>query len=282
MRKIPAFLLVFPAIILMTSCADFLPLTSASNSTPAQSSDTMTSKVLKYEDYAAVLATYVNEKGLVDYSRLQNNRQQLDAFNASVAAVTPDEYASWNSAEQIAFWMNAYNSLTLQSIIDQKPIKKSIKDIFGVWRIKKWPILDQEKTLDNIEHQTLRANFNEPRLHVALVCAAISCPPLRNEPYNGEQLDAQLDDQTRQFIASPQGFRIDKEQGIVYLSKIFDWYGDDWITSYGIQDKFTGNEGQRAVLNFLSGYLPPAEQEYLAQGAYQIKYLNYDWSLNQQ
>ncbi len=78
---------------------------------------------------------------------------------------------------------------------------------------------------------TLRIDFNEPRIHVALVCAAISCPPLRNEPYRAEKLDAQLDDQVRQFLKSPHGFRINKKEGRVYLSSVFKWYGKVFLIS---------------------------------------------------
>ena len=136
--------------------------------------------------------------------------------------------------------------------------------------------------MDNIEHNTLRVDFNEPRIHVALVCAAISCPPLRNEPYRAEKLDAQLDDQVRKFLNRPHGFRIDQKEGRVYLSSIFKWFGKDWKQSYSAEDKFTGNASERAVLNFVSNYLSPQDREYLAQGDYKISYLNYDWSLNQQ
>jgi len=140
-----------------------------------------------YSDYATLLDTHVNDQGLVDYLALQTNRGSLDSFNSSLDQVTQDDYQSWTEAEQIAFWINAYNSFTLQSIIDQNPLKSSIRDILGVWKIRKFPILGQLKTLDNIEHNILRVDFNEPRIHMALVCAAISCPPLRQEPYQGDK-----------------------------------------------------------------------------------------------
>ncbi|MGK7874986.1 MAG: DUF547 domain-containing protein [Xenococcaceae cyanobacterium] len=283
MNKLNRFLVLLPTILILTGCADFLPSNQAQEKITQEQTLTVTStKPFSYEEYAAVLETYVNDNGLVDYQGLQANRGQLDAFNAAVAAVTPSTYSSWSEKEQIAFWMNAYNALTLQSIIDQNPLKKSIRDIPGVWNRRKFNIAGESKTLDNIEHDTLRKDFNEPRLHVVLVCAAMSCPPLRNEPYRAEQLDAQLDDQVRKFIASPHGFRIDRKEGRVYLSSIFKWYGQDWKQSYGIEGKFTGNAKQRAVLNFLSNYLSPEDREYLARGGYKISYLDYDWSLNKQ
>ncbi|NEQ12022.1 MAG: DUF547 domain-containing protein, partial [Moorea sp. SIO4E2] len=238
--------------------------------------------LLNYDDYATVLKNHVNNKALVNYQKLQQNPEQLETFNASLGAVEPSTYQSWDEAEKIAFLINAYNSFTLESIIDQNPLKKSIRDIKGVWKGREFNITGESKTLDNIEHKTLRAEFNEPRIHMALVCAAISCPPLRNEPYTGEKIDQQLDDQTQNFLVSPHGFRIDRQEGSVYLSSIFKWFGEDWKKTYGVDDKFTGNANQRAVLNFISNYLSPEDQEYLERGNYKIKYLNYDWSLNKQ
>lgn len=283
MKKLNRFLVLLPAIAILTGCAGSVPFTQAQdNNSQVESSAIASAKPFNYDDYAAVLKTYVSDRGLVDYKGLQANRQQLDAFNTAFAAVAPSTYSSWDEKEQIAFWINAYNAFTLQSIVDQNPLKKSIRDIPGVWKWRKFKIADQSKTLDNIEHNTLRVDFNEPRIHVALVCAAISCPPLRNEPYRAEKLDAQLDDQVRKFLNSPHGFRIDQKEGRVYLSSIFKWFGKDWKQSYSAEDKFTGNASERAVLNFVSNYLSPQDREYLAQGDYKISYLNYDWSLNQQ
>ncbi len=219
---------------------------------------------------------------MVNYQQLQANRQKLDRFNQSLARVNSENYNSWSDREKLAFLINAYNSFTLQSIIDQNPLKKSIRDIPGVWRRRKFAIAELEKTLDNIEHDIIRKDFNEPRIHMALVCAAMSCPILRNEAYTSEKLDVQLDDQTKKFITSDRGFKIDRKQKIVYLSSIFKWYGQDWIASYGIENKFTGSKKEKAVLNFISQYLNPQDRQYLEEGQYKISYLNYDWSLNKQ
>lgn len=271
------------AIALIAGCAKSNP--SVSTSPQSSSSITETAgetQPFTYDTYAEVLETYVNDEGMVDYVSLQQNREKLDQFNASIGSVSPETYASWNEQEKIAFLINAYNSFTLQSIIDQEPLKASIRDIPGVWKGRKFQIAGESKTLDDIEHNTLRKNFNEPRIHVALVCAAQSCPPLRTEPYIAEQLDTQLDDQVRQFTASPHGFRLNLSEGTVYLSSIYQWFGEDWEPSYGVKDQFTGNDKEKAVLNFLSEYVEPQQKEYLAKGNYKIKYLDYDWSLNRQ
>ncbi len=239
-------------------------------------------KPFSYEDYATALAAHVDDEGLVNYEALQQDREALDRFNATVAAVPADVYAGWSEPEKLAFLMNAYNSFTLQTIIDQKPIK-GIRKITGAWDITKFDIAGEQKTLNNIEHDTIRKEFNEPRIHAALVCAAISCPILRNEPYTSENIEAQLEDQVKTWLARPEsGFRIDREEKKVYLSKIFDWYGDDWKASYAVEGKFSGGEKERAVLNFITNYLNEEDKAYLEQGDYEVKYLGYDWGLNKQ
>lgn len=283
MKKSAAILSFLPALLLLTGCSGaLLSAQPGSQADQAQAVDVSANAPLSYEPYAEVLAAYVDEQGFVDYQGLQANRQLLDQFNASLAAVDSATYDSWTEAEQIAFWVNAYNSLTLKSIVNESPIKDSIKDIVGVWRIKKHPVLAEGKTftLNNIEHDVLRVDFNEPRIHVAINCASLGCPDLRIEPYTGDRLDAQLDQQVRRFLTNPKGLQIDREADIVYLSKIFEWFGEDWKASYGVDSGFTGNANEQAVLNFISSYLEADDQAYLAEGNYQVKYIDYDWSLN--
>lgn len=278
------------SLVAIASCSN--QVNSTQNPVESTSDLTETTKMLdrkvavsepfNYQDYGDVLQTYVNDQGLVNYTALQANRAQLDRFNQSLGEVTPETYAGWNEAEQIAFLINAYNAFTLQSIIDQQPLKDSIRDISGVWNRRKFVLAGKEKTLDNIEHDILRKDFNEPRIHVALVCAAMSCPPLRNEPYLPEQLDTQLDDQTVKFASSPHGFSLDQQDKRVYLSSIFKWYGQDFEQTYGIKTKFNGNNKQRAVLNYLTPVLNSESQKFLEQEDYKVKYLDYDWSLNKQ
>lgn len=268
-------------------------IASCSNVTDSQSTALQTNELsaevaqaeaepFDYQDYADVLQAYVDARGLVDYSALQANSQQLIEFNQSLGEVAPETYAGWSESEQIAFLINAYNAFTLQSIIEQKPLPDSIRDISGVWNRRKFVLAGEEKTLDNIEHDTLRKDFNEPRIHVALVCAAMSCPPLLNKPYMAATLDAQLQEQTVKFASNPQGLVLEPEENRVYLSSIFKWYGQDYEKTYGIEDKFQGNDKQRAVLNHFHPILDSASQNFLAQSDYKVKYLNYDWSLNQQ
>ena len=282
MIKIKSLTIVIPIILLIASCGE----TKVLNVTTTNSEDTETSSSLtasqpfSYDNYATVLSTYVDDEGNVDYAALKENRQPLDAFNASLATLSPETFESWTESEKIAFWVNIYNSLTLQAIIEHYPTK-SIRDIPGVWKRLQFNVMGKEMTLDEIEHQVLRVQFNEPRIHMGIVCASVGCPILRQEPFIGSKLGEQLDDQTRKFLALDRNFKIEKNDNQVYLSSIFKWFGEDFIKTYGSENKFAGNKQERSVLNFISQYLEPENQNYLANGGYQVKYLDYDWSLNE-
>ena len=252
------------------------------------------SGAFSYERYASSLVRYVDDRGLVNYRSLKANSGDLDAFAASLSLVKPGEFDSWSGQQKIAFWINAYNALTLQAIMRNYPIKSSlvrsvvypknsIRQIPGVWDQLRFVVAGREMTLNEIEHGTLRAKFNEPRIHVALVCAAMSCPLLRSEPYIAENLDQQLDDQARTFLRSSHSLRINRSEATVYLSPIFKWFGEDFIKTYGTSDKFVGkSDSERAVLNFISRHVSEADREFLLHARYKIEFLDYDWSLNEQ
>ena len=278
--------LVIGSIFVLASCSQSESLLSEiepQNPPAAANANLNPTADVDYDSYAELLNEYVSDRGLVNYSELQSNRQSLDKFNNSIASVTPTTFLSWSEDEQIAFLFNAYNSYTLAAIIDREPLEQSIRDIPQVWKKRQYQVVGQNKSLDDIEHGTLRKDYDEPRLHAALVCAAMSCPPLLNEPYRAETLDAQLDNRVKAWLSDPQrGLKIDRQNNTVAISAIFDWYGKDWIPRYGTSEGFTGSEKQRAVLNFISNYLSPEDAQYLQEGDYQVEYLDYDWSLNAQ
>jgi hypothetical protein len=246
-----------------------------------------------YQYYADILRAYVDDQGMVDYAALKQNRGPLDAFVTRIANLESGVYDKWSEKEKIAFWINAYNALTLRAIIDHYPIKasllrsvrfpkNSIRQIPGVWDKLQFKVMGREITLDGIEHDTLRANFNEPRIHMALVCAAMGCPPLRNEPFIAGKLDMQLDDQARRFFNDPQKFSIDRKTNTIHLSPIFKWFGEDFVNKYGTEKAFSGfSEQERAVLNFITHYSEDGGNAYLMKGGFSQEYLNYDWSLNE-
>jgi hypothetical protein len=144
-------------------------------------------------------------------------------------------------------------------------------------------VMGQNLTLSHIEHKILRVKFNEPRIHMAMVCAAMGCPPLRSEPYIAEKIEEQLNDQTRRFLANSAKFKIERANDRLYLSPIFKWFVNDFIKKYGPKKSIgRHNKKESAVLNFIASYLGKEQQDYLLAGKFKIKYLKYDWSLNEQ
>ena len=230
--------------------------------------------------FNAVLKAVVDAQGLVDYDSLQRDPSQLNRYLKELAELTPQRFTSWPEADQIALLINAYNGLTLRSIIDHDPIRASIKDIPGVWKFRRHALMGQQLTLDGIEHEILRREYNEPRIHAALVCAAMSCPPLRGEAFTGAELNRQLDDQSRRWLASSVGLQIDRAAGTVGISKIFEWFGDDWKRADPKAAPVPGHEQQSVILRFITRYRPAEDQQLLEGGNFRLTHLPYDWSLN--
>lgn len=218
---------------------------------------------------APLLRAHVRD-GLVDYKALSQDRARLDAYLAGLAAV--DSQAGWTADQRFAYWINAYNAWTLQLMLDN-PDVASIRDIgwpFSPWKrtfIPLTPLRGAVISLDSIEHEIIRVEHPDPRLHMALVCASRSCPPLRAEPYVATRLDAQLDDQARIFLNDPSKNRVDVSGGTLHLSKIFSWYGGDF-------DKVGG------VNAFVARYLPAEQAEAVRGDGLTTQWLSYDWSLN--
>lgn len=249
---------------------------------------------MKHDAYGVVLKKYVDDEGMVDYKKLKKGREGLDGYIKALGAVKAGDYKKWNDEAKIAFWVNAYNAITLQVVIDHYPISKSfwanlrgyavgIRHISGAWDSKVHLVMGKKMSLEQIEHEVLRKEFDEPRIHMALVCAAMSCPKLRNEPYVGGRLEEQLKDQTEVFLQDEKKFEIDREAGKVYLSRIFDWFGEDFVKSYTPKEGFEGyGKKERAVLNFVGKHVGERERAFLEKGGYEIEYHKYDWGLNEQ
>jgi len=229
--------------------------------------------------YARVLERFVTTEGRVRYAALEAGPADLDGYLESLAPLDAAELEAQPEAVRIAFWINAYNAITLKTIIDSYPIEgsglsalrypaSSIRQISGAWKNQSWVVAGEKISLNDIEHETLRKRFREPRVHVALVCAALGCPPLRSEPYDGARLGDQLDDQARRYLASPAGLRLEPGARNVAVSLIFKWFAGD----------FKKADGVRA---FLARYAPEAARAALADPKTKITFLDYDWSLNE-
>lgn len=220
---------------------------------------------LNHDQWTAILSKHVSSAGQVDYKGIKDNEAQLDTYLAVLSANHPN--SDWDKKDQLAFWINAYNAFTVKLIVKNYPVV-SIKDLGGSiykvntpWDEKFINIGDKTYDLNNIEHGIIRKDFNDPRIHFAVNCASISCPPLRNEAYVGSKLDAQLDDQARSFINDESKNKITKSKA--KISKLFTWFKGDFT------------QDGKTVVDFINKY----SKEKITDKT-KITYFDYDWNLN--
>jgi hypothetical protein len=215
-----------------------------------------------------VLKQFVKD-GLVNYSALQKDPKALRDYLGQIAAVGESQFNHWTQSQQLALLINLYNAATLDLIVRHYPIA-SIKKIGsllkGPWDQPVVNLFGKTITLNHLEHQILRKKYNEPRIHFAIVCAALGCPPLRAEAYTADVLEAQLADQARTFLDTKAKNRVDLEKRVVFLSPIFKWFAEDFE--------------KQTVLKFIAPYYPADVQKELNKGGFKIRYTDYDWALN--
>jgi hypothetical protein len=248
-------------------------------------------------EFEPIFKDYVDSKGLVNYAKLRRHRAILSTMLQRLAGLEPEVFITWSRNEKIAFWINAYNVCTLKGIVDEYPISPSrfmllfypadsVMHIRGLRDETFFLIMGIQYTLDEIESEALLARFEDPRICFAVNYGTMSSAPLRSEPYIGKVLDNQLDEQVRNFLATPQGLQIDQTNNFVRISPIFrmyKWHEDAFVKTYGTNKLFREREpAERAILNFIKDYVSPANAQYLKQNTYTIEYLKYDWKLNDQ
>ena len=238
-----------------------------------QTAFTQTSFDHTHQSFDQVLKKHVKSEAFstqVNYQALRADSKELEQYLSSISAVSRKDFDNFSQDQQLAFLINAYNAFTLKLIIDNYPVK-SIKQL-GSWLKTPWKkvfftLLGKKTYLDHIEHDLIRKNFNEPRIHFAVNCASIGCPALRAEAYLADRLEQQLESATKNFLNDSSRNYYDPASKTLYLSKIFSWYAGDF------------NKAQGSVQSFVAPYYSkqssPSE---LSQA--KIKYLDYDWDLN--
>lgn len=251
MRK--AFILV---AVFFISCGNQPPKEAASTKPPSHAA------------WSELLGKYVSADGKVNYKGFLQDSVALNSYLNSLSNNPPDK-SDWSKEEQLAYWINAYNAFTVKLIVDHYPVK-SIRDlnptlyvplVNTVWHIKFFKIGGVDFNLDEIEHKILRKEFDEPRIHFAIVCASYSCPPLRNESFQAGKIHEQLDDQARIFINDPKRNTITEHD--LSLSQIFNWFTRDFTKG-------------SSLIEFLNQYSDIKINEQAS-----IEFRDYDWSLNE-
>ena len=213
---------------------------------------------ISHASWNTLVAKYVSASGKVNYKGFLSSKAELQTYLDLLSSNPPS--TSWSKNEQLAYWINAYNAFTVKLIIDNYPLK-SIMDLGKPWDKNFINIGGKSYTLNNIEHDIIRKQFDEPRIHFAVNCASISCPILLNEAYTADKLNGQLDKQTRAYINNPQENSLSASSA--EISSLFDWYKGDF-TKKG------------SLIQFLNTY---ADTQVSSSAS--ISYKNYNWSLNE-
>ncbi len=216
----------------------------------------------------------------VSYKNFQADEAKLDTYLESLSSVKKEDFAKWSESEQLAFLFNAYNAFTIKLVLTKYPNIKSIKDMSSIfsspWKKRFFNLLGEEFSLDKIENDIIRKKYKEPRIHFAISCASIGCPMLFNEAFMAERLDKQLEQGLKSFLSDSSRNTYHKESNSLQISKIFDWYSEDFERGY---------QGYNKVIDVMAKYPELLTNDVAGQNAIKsktptIKYLNYDWNLN--
>lgn len=223
----------------------------------------------------------------VNYDGFKKERNTLNEYLARLSKVEQSTFDAWGKDKQLAFLINAYNAYTIELILTEYPDIDSIRDLGSFfsspWKKEIAPLLGETRTLDEIEHELIRGTnqatktFNEPRIHFAVNCASVGCPALREEAYTADKLDSQLEAQTKRFLADTSRNKMSDDT--LYLSKIFDWYSEDFEGKNG-EWRDTSTLNEFILLYKDAMQLTEAQVSALKNDTADVEYLNYDWALN--
>ncbi len=220
---------------------------------------------IDHTPWNTLLARYVDTNGRVAYRDLQD--KDSARFEQYLTTLAQAQLEGLSEAEEKAFWINAYNAVIVNGILQGYTAENILKRkrLFGWYSL---PIAGKDRTPDEIEHQMLRKKFRDPRIHFAIVCASTSCPKLRAEAYVSERLEQQLDDAARQFVNDPTRNQFDRQP--IALSMIFKWFALDFIDQAG------------SVQSFLQRFVAEDKKNSIASHSGDPQYLEYNWTLNAQ
>ncbi len=225
----------------------------------------------------------------VRYAGFKQDEAALKSYTEALSRVGEAEFKAFSKPQQMAFLINAYNAFTVQLILTRYPDLKSIRDLGGTfsspWKQKFFKLLGQDAWLDQIEHEMLRKKgvYDEPRVHFAVNCASIGCPALREEAFTADKLDAQLEEQALRFLSDRSRNRYNAQRESLEVSKIFDWFKEDWQSGYkGIGKEQAPVTSREQYFGKYAKLLTekPDEQKMVAEGKAELRFLDYDWNLN--
>ena len=244
----------------------------------SQTSEARSQAPLEQVDHSTwdrLLKKYVDQDGMVNYAAWkasEADRAALKQYLAALSQAAPE--AKTTKEGKLAFWINAYNALTVHGILEVYPtssIRNHTAKVLGynIWKDLLLPVGGKKYSLEAIEHQVLR-KLSEPRIHFAIVCASIGCPRLRNEAYTPDKLEEQLADNARDFFSRQKNLQVDFAARVIRVSSILDWFGTDFGPT------------PPAALKSLLEYMPADAKQVISSNSFSVSFLEYDWSLNRQ
>lgn len=268
------------ALVVLILSVVLAPL-SAQQFTPAPGEDPL------HRPLDEILDANVRD-GLVYYHTLKSTRARLDRYVASLN-VPAATYNGWSKAQQMAFWIDAYNAFVLETVIDHYPIhgtaqgapSNSIRQIPGAFNRTTWRAAGKSLTLDAIEN-TILPQFNEPRLFLAIGRGAIGSGRLRSEAYTADRLTQQLADLQAEFVTNREMLQIDRGNGTIVVTPIMSWHDQAFITAYDKNDAVFAARSpiERAIVAFITPSLLPLEQDFVQQNHFKVTFGTFDWHLN--
>jgi hypothetical protein len=273
--------ILFLSILLLTACTDLPP-----TQTPR-----LDKGPFPHEALDRVQQRFVNVQGRVDYRGLLQEPADLELYYGLLAAYSPDSHPQFfpDRQSRLAYWINAYNAATLKAVLTHYPIGSVgeveapallffVPDKSGFFYFQRPIFGGEQQSLYHLENDLIRPRFADPRIHFALNCASRGCPKLPRRAFSAENLDAELDRETRTFLSEQRNFRVDFAEHAIYVSSLFDWCREDylqWLVAEG--------ETEPTILDYISRYLSIAKRNRLEQCEdCALRFIAYDWQLNDQ
>ena len=282
-NRIPRLILLF-FIFVMFGCTKIEPTTFTDE-------QVVEPRILSHASFDRLLQRFVDHEGRVNYSALKQDSRDLDEYYHLIATFSPDSHPDLFPSEshKLAYWINAYNATAIKTVLTYYPIS-SVLDVkppavffflsekSGFFVFQRLTYGGKTTSLYYLGNGVIRERFQEPRIHFALNCAALGCPRLPGQAFSGEDLERQLDQETRKFLSEARNFRIDHSGKTIYMSSIFKWYEDDFLNWY--QKNYS--ESKASLVNYIALYLTSDKAAELKEhgNQYALRFLPYDWGLN--
>ncbi|MBN1458828.1 MAG: DUF547 domain-containing protein [Armatimonadetes bacterium] len=232
--------------------------------TASATAEAAAAKPFDHALFDEILRAHV-KNGFVDYAALKAEREtQLDRYLQSLAEVKG--FAGQD--DELAFWLNAYNAGVIKAVLERYPDIKSVMDIEDFFTIKRWRLAGKTYSFDELENEIIRPKFTDPRVHFVLVCASRSCPPLQHEAMDAARVQSQLEAAAKAAINRRKYVQVDAEAKVLTVTRIMSWYQQDFVDHSG------------SIQNYVATYIDEPQKSKLWRGQYTVKFMDYDWTLN--